>query len=114
MELDEACAGLLVRGQVAVELEAEMRLPERDVPAPPDAAVTDVGAAEVLDPLRVVLDRVAGRKVDLALRRAQVGVDEVEEALPHRALERAWPRERSRVPVLVRVLVHVERVNVRE
>ena len=114
MELDEACAGLLVRGQVAVELEAEMRLPERDVAAPPDAAVTDVGAAEVLDPLRVVPDRVAGRKVDLALRRAQVGVYEVEEALPHRALERAGPRERRRVPVLVRVLVHVERVDVRE
>src|ERR671929_237651 len=68
-------------------------------------------AAAVGDPLRVVADRVAGREVDLLLRRAQVGVDPPEEAVPHRARERALPVGRRRPPVLVGVLVHVERVD---
>ena len=114
MELHEAGARLLVRLDVAGELLAEMGLPERDVPAPADPAVAHVRAAEILDPARVVGERVRGREVDLALGRAQVGVDESEEAFEHRALERARPRHRSGDAVLARVLVHVERVHVRQ
>ena len=91
VQLDQPRAGAAVGIEVAVELGAEMRLPEGDVPAPADASVTDVGAAEVLDPRAVVGDRLAGREVDLVLGRAQLGIDEREEPLPHRALERARP-----------------------
>ena len=112
VELDEAGARLLVRLEVAGELLAEMGFPEGDVPAPADAAVADVRATEILDPARVVGERVRGREVDLALGRAQLGVDESEEAFEHRPLERARPRHGGGDAVLARVLVHVERVHV--
>ena len=114
VQLDEARTCLLVRLEVALELLAQMRLPEGDVAAPADPAVAAIGAAEVLDPGAVVADRLGGREVDLLVRRAQLGVDEPEEALQHRPLERARPARRRRHAVLVRVLVHVERVDVRE
>ena len=51
MQLHQAGAGLLVGVEVALELVAEVGLPESDVPAPADPAVTDVGAAEILEPV---------------------------------------------------------------
>jgi hypothetical protein len=44
VQFDEPRACLLVRVQVACELVPEVRLPERDVPAPADTPVADVGA----------------------------------------------------------------------
>ena len=84
------------------------------MPAPTDSAVTDVGAAKILDPRRVVANRLGCREVDLLFGRAQVGLDQVEEPLPHRSLERAGPGDRCCPAVFVRVLVHVERVDVGE
>ena len=50
VQLDEAGARLLVGLEVAAELEPEVRLPERDMAAPADAAVGgSVCAAEVLN-----------------------------------------------------------------
>ena len=91
VQLDKPGARLLVRLEVACELLAEMGLPEGDVPAPADPAVADIRAAEILDPGAVVGERVLGREVDLALGRAELGVDEAEEAVEHRPLERAGP-----------------------
>ena len=114
VQLHEAGACLLVRLEVARELLAEMGLPEGDVPAPADPAVADVCAAEILDPRSSSSERaVPRREVDLALGRAQLRVDQGEEAVEHRPLEGARPRQRGAVSaVLVRVLVHVERVHV--
>ena len=84
------------------------------MPAPADAAVADIGAAKILDPTRIVGERVGCWEVDLAVRRAQLRLDVGEEVVEHRPLERARPRERRGHPVLVRVLVHVEGVHVRE
>src|SRR5205823_7206036 len=93
VELDEPRAGGLVGVEVALELLAEVRLPEGDVATPADAAVADVCAAEPFDPRAVVADRLGRREVDLLLRRTQLGVDQAEEPLEHRSLERARPRE---------------------
>ncbi len=112
VQLDDPGARPLVGVDVAAELMPELGLPESDVPAPADPAVADVGAAALLDPLGVVADRVVAGEVDLRLRRTQVGVDAPEEMLLHRPSERSAPRRRCRPPVLVCVLVHVERMHV--
>src|SRR3954453_24087264 len=107
MQIDQSGAGVAVGIEVALELGAEMWFPEGDVAAPADASVADVGAAEVLDAGAVVRDSLACREVDLALGRAQLGIDEREESLPHRALERARPCGWRGHAVLIGVLVHV-------
>jgi hypothetical protein len=112
VQLDEPRACLLVGLEVAVELLAEVGLPEGDVPAPADASVADVRPAEVLDHGRVVADLLARREVDVLAARPELGVDRSEEALDHGPLERAGPRERRRLALVVGVLVHVERVHV--
>src|SRR5204863_5094058 len=91
VQLDKAGAGLLVALEIAAELLAQMRLPEGDVAAPADPAVAAIGAAELLEAVAVAADCLRRREVDLFVRRAQLGVDETEEALEHRPLERPWP-----------------------
>ena len=65
VELHEARALLLVGAEVVAELEAEVRLPEGDVPAPADPPVAHVGPARVLDHPAVARDDVPGGEVDL-------------------------------------------------
>jgi hypothetical protein len=62
VKLDESRAGPHVGVEVTVELLAEVRLPEGDVPAPADAAVADIRASEPLDALAVVDDRLRRRE----------------------------------------------------
>ena len=114
MQLDEPRARLLVRLEVAVELLAQVRLPERDVPAPADAAVADVGAAELLDALAVVDDRLRRREVDLARRAAAARGRSARRTARASHAGTSPARNRRGDAVLARVLVHVEGVDVRE
>jgi len=114
VQLDQTCAGMSEGFHVTGELMTEMSLPKRNMTAPANSAVADVGAAEVLYAGAVAVDRSGRRKVDVVGRWSQVSFYQSEEVLPHGSFERAGPRHRGGLPVLVRVLVHVESVNVRK
>jgi len=73
VELDDAAVRLAIRGEVVAELEAEVRFPERDVPAPPDPAIAAVGSALVFDVLVVLADIQVGREVDVLVARRPSG-----------------------------------------
>src|SRR5438132_11731104 len=103
VQLDEPRTRPLVRLEVARELLAEMRLPEGDVPAPADASVADIGAAEVIDPRAEVGQCFRRREVDLPRRWAELLVDQPEEAVEHCPLERSRPGDRGRYALPVRV-----------
>jgi len=112
MQLHDAGAGGAECRQVVAELEPQVRLPKGDVPAPADASIDDIGAAQVCDSPGIVGERGACREMNLARRRPQLLLDPAEESLHHGPLEGAGPVGGRGVAFLVRVLVHVEAVQV--
>ena len=61
VQLDEPAAARAGRRPCLRKLRTEVRLPERDVASPADAAVADIGTAEVGDPVAVAVDDVTSR-----------------------------------------------------
>src|ERR1043166_1403343 len=61
MEFHTARPGHFVGLQVLAEFIAEMRFPERDVAAPANSAIADIGAAEVCNPHAIVRERILCR-----------------------------------------------------
>ena len=49
MQIRNPGAGLQVRLNVIAELQSQVRLEESDMPAPADAAITDIGPAQILN-----------------------------------------------------------------
>jgi len=112
VELHDARAFLEVGVDVVAKLLPEVGLEKGDVPGPADAAVSDVGAAEVFQHPAVVRDVLSCPGNGSASRASAASGRCVEEVVPHPVLETALPVARGGVAVLVRVLVHVEGVDV--
>ena len=89
-----------------------IRLNEGDVPRPARAAIANVGSTHVREHLAVVVDVGVVRPDYLALGRAQVLVDGVEEVVVHRVDEPEPPSLGRDVAVLVGVFVHRKAVNI--
>src|SRR2546423_2204103 len=66
----------LVRVEITLELQPEVRFPEGDVTAPPDSSIAGVGAAELLNAIAVIRERLGGREMDLFLGGPKFGVDQ--------------------------------------
>ena len=82
------------------------------MPRPADAAIAHVGPAEGLDHLAVAREVRVRRPLDLALRRAQRGIQLSIEVLFDIEEEAVFPRFGRDIALLVRTFVHVERVQV--